>query len=192
MGQVIQGREVPTVMDREITLTIGRTPQRDEVGSMKELNSAKPADVVNRAEKWVQQDHQRNVPMVMNPLIAQEQEVRQFFVKYIERYTQKNVESFLSCFSSKAVENQKYDFERIRGIYAIFFNQSEELQYRLEDTRIEIYQNAVQVKARYEIDQIFKKGGVKKVWKGNIRWVLIQEDSLLKILTIDYQHEKSS
>jgi hypothetical protein len=192
VGQVKQEQEVPTVMGRELTVKIDRIPKRDEVGPIKELNSAKPADVVNRAEQWVQQGHQRNVATVMNPLIAQEEEVRQFFVKYIERYTQKDVESFLSCFSSKAIENQKLDYERIRGIYAIFFNQSEGLQYRLEDTRIEIYQNAVQVKARYEIDQIFKKGGVKKVWKGNIRWVLIQEDSLLKILTIDYQHEKSS
>ena len=57
--------------------------------------------------------------------------------------------------------------------------------------KIEIYQNAVEVKARYVIDQGLKEGGQKKVWRGSIRWVLIKEEGTLKILSLDYQHQKT-
>jgi hypothetical protein len=56
--------------------------------------------------------------------------------------------------------------------------------------KIEIYENAVEVKARYEVDQILKGGG-EKPWKGHIRWVLVKEDGALKILSLDYQHRKT-
>jgi hypothetical protein len=59
------------------------------------------------------------------PLVATEEEVRQFFVNYIERYTQKDLDGFLSLFSSRAVQNRKNGWEGIREIYADFFNQSQ-------------------------------------------------------------------
>jgi hypothetical protein len=48
----------------------------------------------------------------------------------------------------------------------------------------------LEVRARYEIEQILKMGGEKKVWRGNIRWVLGKENGVLRILSIDYQHQK--
>jgi len=57
--------------------------------------------------------------------------------------------------------------------------------------KIEIYQNAAEVKARYVIAQVLKKGGEKKVLKGSGRWVLIKEGGALKILSINYKHEKT-
>jgi ketosteroid isomerase-like protein len=126
-------------------------------------------------------------PIKVKPLIAKEEEVRQFFANFIDRYTRKDIDAFLSFFSSKAVHNQKDGFEEIRKIYANFFNQSRGLQYHIEDAKIEIYENAVEVKARYELDQVLKKGGKKKVWRGHIRWVLDKEDGALKILSLDYQ-----
>jgi ketosteroid isomerase-like protein len=124
-------------------------------------------------------------------LIATEEEVRQFINNYIARYTQKDIHGFLSFFSSKAIQNQKDGLEGIRKIYTDFFNMSQELRYRIEEMKIEIYQNAVQVKARYEVNQILKKGEERKVWRGNIRWVLEREEGALKIISLDYQHEKS-
>ena len=124
-------------------------------------------------------------------LIATEEEVKQFLVNYVDRYTQKDLDGFLSLFSSRAVQNHRDGLERIRAIYANYFNQSQEIQYQMKDTKIEIYQNGVEVKARYEVNQILKKGGEKKVWKGNIRLVLVKEDGALKILSLDYQHQKS-
>lgn len=122
-------------------------------------------------------------------LIATQEEVKQFMAKYIERYTQKDIDGFLWLFSPKAIQNQKDGFEAIRRIYSHFFDQSLELQYRLEEMKIELYENAVEVKALYQIDQIPKKGEERKVWKGRIRWVLGKEDGLLKIISLDYQHQ---
>ncbi len=56
---------------------------------------------------------------------------------------------------------------------------------------MEIYDNAAEVKARYEIGQIMKRTGEMRILKGRIRWVLIKEDGILKILSIDYKHEKA-
>jgi curved DNA-binding protein CbpA len=123
------------------------------------------------------------------PLLATEDEVRKFFDSYTERYNRMDIEGFLSLFSSKAVQNQKDGLEGIRKIYANFFNQSKEVGYHLQDMKIEIYQNAIDVKARYEIEQILKVGAEEKVWRGRVRWVLIKENGALKIFTLDYQHQ---
>jgi len=125
------------------------------------------------------------------PLIATEQEVNQFLKNYIERYMGKNIDEFLWLFSLKAVQNQKDGLPGIREIYRNFFDQTQTLHSRIEDRKVEIYENAVEVKARYEIEQIVKKGEGKKVWRGRIRWVLIREDGILKILSIDYKHEET-
>src|SRR4030042_4975887 len=111
-------------------------------------------------------------------LIATEQEVKQFFDNYIERYTNKDIDGFLWLFSSKAVQNQKDGLPGIREIYANFFDQSQALRYRLEDRKVEIYENAVEVKARYEIEQT-KRSGHIKVWKGQGRWVLTKEGRVI-------------
>jgi hypothetical protein len=125
------------------------------------------------------------------PLIATEEDVRKFFANYTKRYTQKDLDGFLSLFSPRAVQNRKDGLEMIRKIYAKFFNQSQEIEYHMKDMRIEIYQNGVEVKARYELVQVLKKGGGKKIWRGDIRWTLVKEDGGLKILSLDYQPQKS-
>jgi hypothetical protein len=125
------------------------------------------------------------------PPVATEQEMRQFLENYIERYTRKDIDGFLGLFSSKAIQNQNDRLPGIRELYRDFFDRSQTLNCRIEDRKIEIYENAVEVKARYEIEQIVKRSGEGKVWRGRIRWVLIKEDGILKILSIDYKHEKT-
>ena len=124
-------------------------------------------------------------------LLATEDEVRKFFSNYVERYNRMDIEGFLSLFSLKAVQNQKDGLEGIRKIYTDFFNQGQEVHYYSQDMKIEIYQNVVEVKARYEINQILKKGGEKKTWRGFVRWSLSKENGALKILSLDYQHQKT-
>ena len=124
-------------------------------------------------------------------LIATEQEVKQFFDKYIERYTSKDIDGFLWLFSLNAVQNQQDGLPGIREIYSNFFDQTQTLHCRFEDRKVEIYDNGVEVKARYEVGQIMKRTGERKILKGRIRWVLIKEDGILKILSIDYKHEKA-
>ena len=125
------------------------------------------------------------------PPFVKEEEVKRFFSNYIDRYTRKDTDGFLSFFSSKAVQNQKDGLKGIREIYTKYFGQSQELRYAVEGMKIEIYQNAVEVKARFRVDQKLKVSGEDKVWKGNIRWVLVMEEGRLKISSLDYQNEKS-
>jgi len=123
--------------------------------------------------------------------VATEEEVKRFFANYIDRYNQRDIHGFLSLFSSKAIHNQKDGLEGIRRTYGNFFSQSQILQYHLEDLKMEIYQNAVEAKARYQIDQTSKDEGEKKVWQGRIQWLLVKEEGGLKIASVNYQNEKS-
>jgi hypothetical protein len=121
--------------------------------------------------------------------IATEEEVKKLFNHYVERYNKKDIHGFLSLFSPRAIQNQKDGLEEIRRIYENFFYQSLELRYSVEDMKVEIYQNAVEVKARYEVDQILRIDGEKKIWKGRIQWMLVKEDGALKIISINYRHD---
>jgi hypothetical protein len=118
-----------------------------------------------------------------------EEEVKQFFASYIDCYVRKDMEGFLSFFSSRAIQNRKDGMEGIRKIYTNFFNQSRELRYRLEELKIDVHKSGLEVKARYEVNQTLEKGGVKKVWKGQGRWFLEKEDGKFKIISLDYQHD---
>ena len=124
------------------------------------------------------------------PLMATAQEVNQFFVEFVRQYEERDIDGFLSLFSSKAIQNQKDPPERIREIYTNFFNQSLSLRFQVREMKTEIYQNAVEVKAHYEIDQVFNKKGESRTWEGKIRWVLVKEDGALKVLSLDYQYQK--
>ena len=124
-------------------------------------------------------------------LMATEQEVRGFFGQYIERYNKMDTDGFLWLFSLKAKQNQRDGLPEIRTIYSDYFKQMSSLQNSVEDMKIEIYQNAAEVKASYVVAQELKKGGEKRVLKGSARWVLVKENGMLKILSIDYKHEKT-
>ena len=124
-------------------------------------------------------------------LIATEQEVKGFFAQYVERYNEMDIDGFLRLFSLKAKQNQWDGLPEIRKIYSDFFNQAISLQNSVEDMKVEIYQNAAEVKARYVVTQVMKKGGEKRILKGSARWVLIKENGMLKILSIDYKHDKT-
>jgi hypothetical protein len=80
--------------------------------------------------------------------------------------------------------------DSIKKIYANFFDQSQELQYQIRNMQVEPNPNGLEVKARYELNQVLKEGREKKVWRGQIRWILIREKEGFKILSLDYQHQK--
>lgn len=128
-------------------------------------------------------------PQKTSLMIVKEDEVKTFLMDYIDRYMKKDIEGFLSLFSPKAIQNQKEGYDEIRKIYSKFFDQSEKLHYQIEDTRVEIGPEQILVKARYRVDQVLKKGGREKIWKGRIQWILKKEEGKLKIISLDYQHE---
>ncbi len=124
-------------------------------------------------------------------LIATDREVVEFLDSYIERYTNKDIDGFLWLFSLNAVQNQKDRLPAIREIYRNFFDRTQTLRCRFDDRRVEIYDNAVEIKARYEVEQTTKQSGDRKFLRGSIRWVLIKEDGILKILSLDYKYQKT-
>ncbi|MEW6374821.1 MAG: DnaJ domain-containing protein [Thermodesulfobacteriota bacterium] len=151
-----------------------------------------PTNPIDLIDQRNQRDLKIDLAQFKPPsLIATEEEVRQFFNEYIERYTRMDIEGFLPLFSLKAIQNQKDGPEEIRKIYTKFMNLGEGIRYQMEDMKFEIYQNSVEVKARYELNQILKMGKGERTWRGRIRWVLVKESGTLKILSLDYQHQKS-
>ncbi len=134
--------------------------------------------------------------------IIKEREVKQFFAHYAEQYNRRDINGFLSLFSSEALQNGREGFDEIRKIYSDFFDESDELRYHLENMRIEIYEGALisdvfyenlaAVDADYQVDQVLKEGRKKKVWTGYISWILIRENGSLKVRFLDYQPERSS
>ncbi|NIS61802.1 MAG: hypothetical protein GTO13_14220, partial [Proteobacteria bacterium] len=124
-------------------------------------------------------------------LIATEEEIRQFFVRYRERFSQRDGDGFLSLFASKAVQNGKDGFDEIAKIYSDFFEKSQELRYHIEDMKIDIYQNAVEARGHYKIVQREEKGRTKVVWTGNVRWILVRENGALRIRFLDFNPQKS-
>ncbi len=135
----------------------------------------------------ISQSQSPNAQAEPRPLIASEEEVIKFLDTYIDRYTRKEVDGLLLLFSPKAVQNRRLGFEEIRAAYASLCDQSEEIRYRLEDVKKEIYENGVEIKAGYELVQLLKNGE-KKTSKGRIRWLLVKEDGALKILFLDFQN----
>jgi curved DNA-binding protein CbpA/ketosteroid isomerase-like protein len=190
-------KQVPTEVPKEIPKELPKQPPKEVVKEVpKEPPKEVPKDPIRvtlhpgeKLTMWTKEE--KAVPSRF-PLLAKEEEVKQFFSDYVDRYHRKDVGGFLSFFSSKAIQNQTEGSEAISNLYTKFFNQSEELRYQIEGMRTEIYQNRIEVKARFRIDQKLKKDGEEKVWKGNIRWVLVKEEGRLKILSLDYQNEKSS
>ncbi len=168
----------------------------------KPVESQRPTEVSERSEKAppapsafdstpsAKKDDRSAVAILPLPT-ATEEEVKKFFDQYVERYNKKDLQGFLSLFSSRAIQNQKDSLDGIQRIYENFFDQSLNLRYSLQDARVEVYQNAVEVKARYEVDQIFRQNGERKVWKGRIQWMLVKEDGVLKIISLNYRHDSS-
>ena len=176
--------------ERSQFVTVARKdPQSSEEPSDQPVPKPEQGDLKGMSKETSQQS--AKVVPVLPPPLAKEEEIRRFFAEYIDRYTKKDIHGFLSVFSPEAIQNQKDGLEAIKNIYSRFLNQSDELQYYLDDMKIEIYQNVVEVRARYKLDQVLAKQGSEKTWRGDIRWVLIREGGALKIISLDYRNEKT-
>jgi len=168
-----------------------RPVEKQKPTSLSELSKKIPAvHSVPDSSASAKKDDQSLVAKLPPP-VAVEEEVKKLFSRYVERYNKKDIQGFLSLFSPKAIQNHKDGLEEIRRIYENFFYQSLELRYSVEDMKVEIYQNAVEVKARYEVDQLLRIDGERKIWKGRIQWMLVKEDGVLKIISLNYKHDST-
>ena len=193
-------REVPKEVPKEIPKPIARetpkevpkeTPKQVAKEVVKEVPKEVATVTLHPGEHLTMWSRGGRVISSRTSPLAREEEVKQFFSSYIDRYHRKDVDGFLSLFSSRAIQNQTDRSEAIRNFYTKFFNQSQDLRYQIEGMKIDISQYRIDVKARFRVDQKLKEGGETKVWKGSIRWVLVKEEERLKISSLDYQNEKS-
>jgi ketosteroid isomerase-like protein len=192
-------REIPKEAPNEISTQVtGQFPKEPRKEVAKEVARETPKELPKEVsivtfhpgERLTMWTKGERVFSSLTSLLAKEGEVRQFFSNYVDRYHRKDVGGFLSLFSSKAIQNQTEGSEAIRSFYTKFFNQSQDLRYQIEAMNIEISQYRVDVKARFRVDQKLKKDGEERVWKGDIRWVLVKEGGSLKISSLDYRNEK--
>jgi curved DNA-binding protein CbpA/ketosteroid isomerase-like protein len=181
-------REVPKETPKQVPKEIPKEVAKE---GPKELPKEVSTVTLHHGERLTLLTREERVVSSRPSPLAKEEEVKQFFSNYIDRYTRKDIDGFLSFFSSRALQNQKDGLKEIRKIYTKYFDQSQELRYHVEGMKIEIDQNVVKVKARFRVDQRLKKRGEEKVWGGNIRWVLVKEDGNLKISSLDYKNEKA-
>jgi hypothetical protein len=119
--------------------------------------------------------------------LAKEEEVKQFFARYMDQYNGKDVEGLLSLFSPEVVQNQKYGYHAIQRIYAKFFEDSQKLKYQVKPEKIEISTREAKVRGTYLIEQETKSGEIK-MWRGSIEWTLVREQGALKVRTLQYEH----
>src|SRR4030043_91725 len=173
---------IPEEPPKVVELKKPEEPKKLEEPKMPEA-PAKVAKVEPREKEPVKPAPQESAkliepqkPEIAPPPVFREEEVNQFFARYVDRYNRKDVEGFLSSFSPRALQNKKDGLEKIKGVYRNFFNQSQELQYEIRDLKVARNPGGVEAQARYELNQVSKKSGGKKIWKGNIRWVLVKED----------------
>jgi len=190
INQIDQTNQTDQINERN-QINLSRLPRSESVRG--EMRSLFHWDQINQKYQIDKKDERDQTDKIAasTHLIATEEEVRWFFANYTERYTQKDLDSFISLFSPRAVQNRQDRLEGIRKIYGNFLKQSQEIKYYIDNIRIEIYQNGVEVKASYELIQMLKKSGDKKIWRGDIRWALVKEEGALKILSLNYQHQKS-
>ncbi len=123
------------------------------------------------------------------PAVAGVREVSHFFENYVNRYNSKSIDGLMSFFSPNAMQNEKDDFEKIRKIYGDFFRQMETVHYQIAINKIEPQQNRVEVRAQYQLEGTVAQGRKYQNWQGQIRWILVKENGVLKILSLDYQSQ---
>jgi ketosteroid isomerase-like protein len=188
-------REVPKEVPKEIPIKVAREvpkepPKEVAKGIIKEVPKEVSAVTLHPGEDLTMWTKGGRVISSRTSPLAKEEEVKHFFSNYVDRYNRRDVGGFLSLFSSRAIQNRTDRSEAIRNFYTTFFNQSQDVRYQIEGMKIDISQSRVDVKARFRVDQKLKKDGEEKLWKGNVRWVLVKEEGRLKISSLDYQNEK--
>lgn len=190
---------LPTKLPNDPIIQTNQISQIDKIDQINQINQTDPINpttqltpppTVASAHEPVSASSHPRID-AFTPLPATEEEVRRFFADYTERYAQMDLGSFISLFSSRAIQNRQDGLEGIRKIYDNFLKQSQEIKYNIDHLEIEIDRNGVEAKARYELVQMTKKSGDKRIWRGDIRWSLMKEDGVLKILSLDFQHQKS-
>jgi hypothetical protein len=115
-----------------------------------------------------------------------EEEVRAFVDEYIDAYNKMDLDGFMALFSKDAVENRMYPYNDIYQGYGKQFGVSKGLKYHLTIFSVKTYARSAHVSGQYVMNQTLKGWGGTRVYKGDIRFDLVRENSSLKIRQINY------
>jgi hypothetical protein len=118
------------------------------------------------------------------------EEVRQFIDEYKARFMKMGLDAFMELFSKEAVENQVIPYSDIREAYRNTIAHSKSIIYNLKIYSIQTYTQSALVLGRYEIIQTLKKGGKERVFRGDIQWHIVRENSSLRIREINYGRDR--
>ena len=122
----------------------------------------------------------------------QEEEIRQFIDRYVDRYKAKDIDQYMALFSEKAVENRMYPYADIRPYYKKVFGETGRFEYYVNLYSIQRFKSNAFAAGRYKIIQTLKGGNDMRTFQGNIQWILIREDGSLKIRELNYGLERQT
>jgi hypothetical protein len=95
----------------------------------------------------------------------------------------------MDLFSKRAVENRMIPYADIRRAYQKTISGSRSIMYHFKIYTIQTSLQSALVRGRYEIVQVFKKGG-EVAFGGDIQWNLIRENEVLKIREVEYGRDR--
>jgi uncharacterized protein YxeA len=117
---------------------------------------------------------------------VKEEEVRQFIDEYKDRFMKMEIDGFMALFLKDATENRMLPYADIEEAYRRTVSISQSISFQVEIYTIQTYSQSAFVSGRYEIIQTFKGIWRRRAFRGDIQWVLVQENGSLRIKEINY------
>jgi hypothetical protein len=114
-----------------------------------------------------------------------EKEVRQFIDEYLTRFMTMEVDPLMALFSKDAIENRVLPYADIKAAYTRVTATSKSVSCKFKIYSIKTYEQRAFVAGHYEAVQYFVDGFVK-IFEGDIQWVLVREDGVLRIKEVNY------
>jgi ketosteroid isomerase-like protein len=115
------------------------------------------------------------------------EEVDAFMQRYIQAYTQSDIEGFMTLFSPAAVENNTMRYQEIRNAYRETFREKI-TDYRIQNMDIRTDGQKATVSGTYSMNRYRSVEGRWVRHTGRITWRLARENSQLKIMSTNYDN----
>jgi hypothetical protein len=115
-----------------------------------------------------------------------EKEVRQLIDDYLTRFVAMQLDPLMALFSKDAIENRVLPYEDIKAAFRKVIATSESVSCEFEIYSIKTYKQSASVTGHYQAVQTFVDNTSGKIFEGDIQWILVREDGLLKIKKVNY------
>ena len=113
-------------------------------------------------------------------------EVRQFINDYLTRFTGMELDPLMALFSKDAIENRVLPYGDIKAAYTKVIATSESISCKFKIYSIKTYKQSASVSGHYEAVQFFTNNEFVKIFEGDIQWILVREEGVLRIKEVNY------